>query len=320
MARNRRNEKVVRIGFTKRRNTPIVKLINQYEDKRGGKVVDSRKEIQWRFEALDWEHQQRILQAFLQSGKGDRIWACSWLRSLWDPSFEPKIKELWETYHEDACKWVVIRHLPKEYVVQHMQEFNGPRDYYYICLRLAADKDYRIDADRLSIADYLAVLFHSGRDLDGINTQTILFQIVRENCLRRLRTYDFDKSFDFHHPADLLCPFDLRDIGRARYYLRESGIQYDIPFLDYNNKVREDILASEEYRQLKAHADPPYLPDRWMYDIMRKYAYLALPDAYKQKSDPSPYDMVKPMEEYRFYSFHDDGDSPLQEQTEDIPF
>lgn len=295
-----------KIGETKKRNTPIATLISQYEDKRSGKVMESRKEIQWRFDALDWEHQQRILTDFLQSGKQDRIWACSALLDLWDPCFEPKIQELWERYHEDVCKWVVIRHMPIEYVQQHRQEFTGRRDYYYICLRLAQDKDYQIETDKLSIADYIGVLFHTGRDLDDIDTNTIYYEIVHENCLRPLHEYDFDKSFDYNHPADILCPNDLRDIGRVKYYLRECNIRswYCADFMDWNNKVLEAIRASEEYQQLQANTNYPYLISGWMHEIMRRYSYIDLPDKYKQPTDPSPDDMVKSLEErlYNRYS------------------
>ena len=66
------------------RNTPIVTLIKNYCDKKSGKVAESRKEIQWRFKALDWKYQKKILSAFLDAGKLDRNWAYSELLDLWD--------------------------------------------------------------------------------------------------------------------------------------------------------------------------------------------------------------------------------------------
>ena len=46
-----------------------------YIDKKSGKVAESRKEIKWRFWALDWKDQKQILGAFLEGGKVDRHWA-----------------------------------------------------------------------------------------------------------------------------------------------------------------------------------------------------------------------------------------------------
>ena len=142
-----------------KRNTPIVTLIMNYVNKKSGKVSVSREEIKWRFDHLDWKDQKKILIAFLDSGISDREWAYSKMLDNWDESFLPKIKELWETYHEYKCSWSVIRYFPLEYIKEHIEEFTDERDYFFICLRLAKDKDYTIDLSKLSKRDYLAVLW-----------------------------------------------------------------------------------------------------------------------------------------------------------------
>ena len=84
-------------------NKPISIVIKGYMDKKGGKVVDSRKEIQKRFNGLDWEDQKRIIFAFLQSGATDRDWAYRKLYSIWDDCFIPMLQELWEKYHSPSA-------------------------------------------------------------------------------------------------------------------------------------------------------------------------------------------------------------------------
>lgn len=98
-------KKMMRI-CKKKRNAPIATVIRNYKDKNSGKVTTSRKEIQWRFDCLDWKDQKKIMAAFLESGKKDREWAYSQIFDNWDDSFIPKVKELWETYHEFKCSWV----------------------------------------------------------------------------------------------------------------------------------------------------------------------------------------------------------------------
>ena len=39
----------------KRHNTPVATLIKLYENKKSGCVVEARKELQWRFDNLDWK-------------------------------------------------------------------------------------------------------------------------------------------------------------------------------------------------------------------------------------------------------------------------
>ncbi|MBO5538049.1 MAG: hypothetical protein J5965_11905 [Aeriscardovia sp.] len=66
------------------KNRPIATLVKWYADKKSGKVSDARKEIQKRFDYLDWKDQKRILLLFLQAGKSDRIWAYSKIYRQWD--------------------------------------------------------------------------------------------------------------------------------------------------------------------------------------------------------------------------------------------
>ena len=144
----------------KKRNAPIATLIKNYINKKSGKVSESREEIKWRFNWLDWKDQKRILTAFLDSGRSDREWAYGKVFDYWDESFLQKIKELWETYHENKCSWSVIHYFPIDYILEHMEDFTDERDYFFICLRLAKDKSFVLDRAKLSNTDYLAVLYH----------------------------------------------------------------------------------------------------------------------------------------------------------------
>ena len=81
------------------RNRPIASLIKLYLDKKSGKVSEARKEIQKRFDYLDWKDQKRIILAFLQSGKSDREWAYGKIYRQWDVCYFEPVKALWQKYH-----------------------------------------------------------------------------------------------------------------------------------------------------------------------------------------------------------------------------
>lgn len=166
----------------RKRNTPIATLIKNYINKKSGKVPESRKEIQRRFDYLDWKDQKKIMQAFLESGKADRLWAYTKLLDNWDKSFEPRIKELWEQSHEGKSSWVVIRYFPTKFLSQNIDKFTDDRDYYFICLRLAEDKSYIIDRSKLSITDYLSVLYHTDRPLSDDEARDLLYKTVHDVC------------------------------------------------------------------------------------------------------------------------------------------
>ena len=43
-------------------------------ERKTGKVVESRHEIQRRFDGFDWNVQKKVIYAFLSSGKADWKW------------------------------------------------------------------------------------------------------------------------------------------------------------------------------------------------------------------------------------------------------
>lgn len=58
-----------------------------------------------------------------------------------------------------------IRYFPLDYIKEHIEEFSEERDYYFISLRLAMDKNYVINRCKLSDIDYLSVLYHTNRQI-----------------------------------------------------------------------------------------------------------------------------------------------------------
>lgn len=310
------------------RNTPIATLIKNYINKRSGKVSKSRREIQWRFRALDWKDQKKILSAFLEAGKEDRHWAYKVILDYWDGSFEAKIKELWERHHEQRCKWVVIRYLSLDYIRQNMDEFTEERDYYFACLRLAKDKYFVIEREKLSYTDYLAVMYHTGRTIGEQEAQDIIYEIVHNYCVKGIEDYEvrFPRGeYDF-----LACPEYLHDVRLAIYYLEKADCCKPVlEFEAWNDKVKKAINDCNEYKKMHAHPYIDYDYERRKLDILRKYAYIALDEKYKKPSDPSLDEILKPVKAYSNggKTFKDVmqtnsiiGTSPSDIQEEILPF
>ena len=103
------------MGNITKRNRPIRIVFKEYAEQRKGKVVKARKELQRRFTGLDWSIQKKILYVHLKSSKTDREWAYPLLLEYWDESLKPCVQEIWETFHEERCSWVIIRHFTKDY-------------------------------------------------------------------------------------------------------------------------------------------------------------------------------------------------------------
>lgn len=281
----------------KKRNTPVATLMKNYINKKSGKVSDSRNEIQIRFDYLDWKDQKKILSAFLDSGKADRQWAYSKVLEYWDKSFEPRIKELWEELHEEKCSWVVIRHFPLEYLSENSDKFKGDRDYYFICLRLAENKDYVIEKDRLSLTDYLAVLYHTGRTISDEEARDIPFRVVYQLCVNGLPMFDeLDRYTDASRGA-IICPGNFQDVSLALYYLKKLNCAHVAwLFEEWNTQVREAIFNSPEFKAISNAPLDEFDYREGRIRIARKYAYLALDDKFKKPSDPDIDEVLQPKE------------------------
>lgn len=265
-----------------KRNTPIATLIKNFINKKSGKVSESRNEIQRRFEHLDWKDQKKILMASLDSCMSDRSWAYMRLLRYWDKSFEPKVREVWDKYHEPMCSWSIIRYFPISYIKENMESFTSERGYYFICLRLTEDPDYVIDRSKLRAIDYLSVLFHSGRPISTEDVDNILFEVVHDMCVSGFTLFDLEDS-DYGGGVFNLCNY--RSIILAKHYLNKMGyLEAEQSFDDWNGGVLQYIYLSPEYQTL-SRLSANYIIDDLKIKTLRKYAYLALDKKYKLPTD-----------------------------------
>ena len=265
----------------RKRNIPIATLIKNYINKKSGKVRESRKEIQRRFDHLDWKDQKKIMQAFLESGKGDRLWAYSKLVDNWDKSFELRIKELWEQSHEGKSSWVVIRYFPTKYLSQNIDKFTDDRDYYFICLRLAEDKSFIIDRSKLSITDYLSVLYHTDRQLSDDEARDLLYKTVHDVCTEDSE-YPQLSRYAYAGKDFVIGPILFQDVNLAVYYLRKMDLidvvhQFEI----WNEGVQRAVFNSPEFKKIVNADMIEYEIEEAKAKVAKKYAYLALDDKYK---------------------------------------
>ena len=231
-------------------NKPIASVIKNYMDKKSGKVTESREEIRRRFHGLDWRDQKKIMNAFLDAGKSDREWAYSILLDLWDSSFETKVRELWEEYHDERCAWVIIRHFPLEYLKEHTEELSEDRNYYFICRRLATDAGYEINKDLLSPTDYLMVLYHANRTIEDHEATDILYQTVQEISVHWWPSLELSR---YYRPdrKEMMSVSDFGKVSMTLYYLRKMGkVQVIQSFKEWDVSVQEGVSQCAEYAEL----------------------------------------------------------------------
>ena len=266
-------------------NRPIATVIKNYLDKKSGKVTASRSEIQRRFYGLDWSVQKKILNAFLDAGVKDREWAYSRLLNLWDASFETKIKELWEEHHDVRCAWVIIRHFPLDYLKQHTEELSGDRNYYFICRRMAEDKDFVINRDLLSQTDYLMVMQHTHRHLEDAEAKDILFQAVHQVAVHWWPYLELSRDYKPDR-REMMSLTDFSKVSLVLYYLGKMGKEEVIKsFSVWDKAIQSSVSHSTEYAELLKRPLSDYDFAAHLAAIMQKHLYHALPEKYKKERE-----------------------------------
>lgn len=264
-------------GLSKKRNTPVATLIKQYVDKRSGKVSESRRELHWRFDYLDWSQQKKIIKAHLDSCTSDRDWIYPRMLRLWDKDFEAKIKELWESYHEWRCSWLVVRYMPEAYIKEHFEELAEGRNYYFICLRFAGQEGFVVDREKLAPADYLTVMNVSGRDLSDADALDCLYRIV----FREFSEPSIGHILGLRRRIDRVSLEILKDIPTSAYYLREMGKEEVVSkFEEWCDEVSAFVEPKVSELQTKPMTDMEY--NGKVYALLMEAVAELLPDEYKQ--------------------------------------
>jgi hypothetical protein len=268
------------------RNRPIASLIKLYLDKKSGKVSDARKEIQKRFDYLDWKDQKRIILAFLQSGKSDREWAYGKIYRQWDDCYLEPLKALWERNHENVCAWSVIQHFPIEYVRENASQLEEVNGYYHLCQRLAEEPSYKINRSKLRDKEYLLVKLNTHREVTEDEAKDIFFRSLHDFCLT-------EPEWIFRvHRKSRGGAFSIEDIdfmNSLKYIFQFLGLDDVVRFVeDWNEHVMFTMYQGEELKNLgkEAISDDEYHVKRIAIGL--KYIYLALDDKYKAPSDELP--------------------------------
>ena len=301
---------------TRRRNTSVAILRRNYLNKKSGKVTASKKEIQERFDDLDWNDQKKILLDYLQSGKTDREWASGKLINYWDPCFEPIVKDILENLNEKCFAWSIIRFFPKEYLKQNMEALSEGRNYYFICLRLSDDEDFEIDESRIREIDYLNVLSKSSRTVTDEQVERLYFSLVSKLC-----TGDYDWHRDAKWPKTYYSNEipSLMKIQMIQTAIRKIGELHKInvytKIIDWENGVRRNIGEIIDYRYLQDLGMDKDNYELRKLALTKRFYYDHLDSQFKFKGDdpeiPEPLHFSTSIEEDPLF---------IYPQLEDLPF
>lgn len=239
---------------TFKHNRPIAQVFKEYRDGEKDEKKVARKEIHSRFKGLDWEVQKEVLMLHLERSKTDRSWAYEKLLKNWDDCFVPVIARLWDEYKESKCATLVIKFMPKDFVMTNIDSLTKApyRNYFHIAARFGKDKDFHLDKSKLSPSDYLRYL----RLMEEQPTTDEVIAIVKEIVINAC-----DDMMSIYEKVDTLTDpieeysLDVRlvpDIEKA--YMNVALMSMDKALerlMAWDHKVVDEVLNSQEWKELR---------------------------------------------------------------------
>ncbi len=278
--------------------TPIATLIKWYVERKKGKVVEARREIQRRFDYIDWKDQKKIIIAFLNSCMTDRMWIYKRLYHHWDDSLFPYIIETIKKYPIDInLVSGIIPYVPLSFIKEHYNDFSSERGYYYICRRYIRDKvDFEIDETRLHQHEYLSLLKEKGETISDEKAMDILFGILYKYATGyefSIMDMQFYTEINPRHVVPRGIPFtamDFRYIFILCRNLEDLGKDKVLKdFEKWNKKLADAIIDSFEFQELNKTTLSEYEYEEKRRMIAKRYIYKLLPDKYKLADESQPF-------------------------------
>ena len=281
-----------------KRNTPVKKLIKDIGEQLGERAEYAIKEIKWRFSCLDWTDQRAILTALLNSKdywqEGCRILCCK--ECLWDNSFEPLIRKLWEKSETADLGALIMLHSPIDYIKQNEERILtiGESDLYSaIIQRYKEDKDYEIDECRMDDLSHLFIKAKSGRVFSEQAAKDVLYTTAHRVIIDAVKSLSSDLT-SWHicdcYGDDCEYRFIMCTIGmkQCEACIRDMMGLNNVwkGFEDWHRSVLHNIHENKEFNELKSSIKPQWGDKEWT-DYLRsmtllicRHYYQALPSDY----------------------------------------
>lgn len=191
----------------KRINKPIQQLLDDFSNSKSGKVHESRRQLQRRFEYQSFEDQKKIIRAFMKKAvKTDVVWCSKYFVMEYADTvyFEGEAVELvdylfWENEYLDVVKsyWlpdmenykllkVLTRFESPEYLKEKIKTIENEMDgiidsiaYSSLLLKVCEDKRYPLPKERLTPFKYAYISAKTNRKISKEDATTTLAWAVK---------------------------------------------------------------------------------------------------------------------------------------------
>lgn len=138
----------------KTKHSEILDLLKKFQDRKSGKIVESRKILRDSFYFLRRKDKRLVLRAFLNGSKTDMDFASLKMQYRWFPELMPLLKERWLSVQTKGVALFIIHNTSKDYVLSQKLLLIKTLGYYQYLVETAPWGEDEVVSPSLNLPDY----------------------------------------------------------------------------------------------------------------------------------------------------------------------
>lgn len=138
----------------KTKHSEILDLLKKFQDRKSGKIVESRKILRDSFYFLRRKDKRLVLRAFLNGSKTDMDFASLKMQYRWFPELMPLLKERWLSVQTKEVALFIIHNTSKDYVLSQKHLLIKTLGYYQYLAETAPWGEEEVVSPFLNLPDY----------------------------------------------------------------------------------------------------------------------------------------------------------------------
>lgn len=138
----------------KTKHSEILDLLKKFQDRKSGKIVETRKILRDSFYFLRRKDKRLVLRAFLNGSKTDMDFASLKMQYRWFPELMPLLKERWLSVQTKEVALFIIHNASKDYVLSQKHLLIKTLGYYQYLAETAPWGEDEVVSPSLNLPDY----------------------------------------------------------------------------------------------------------------------------------------------------------------------
>lgn len=138
----------------KTKHSEILDLLKKFQNRKSGKIVETRKILRDSFYFLRRKDKRLVLRAFLNGSKTDMDFASLKMQYRWFPELMPLLKERWLSVQTKEVALFIIHNTSKDYVLSQKLLLIKTLGYYQYLAETAPWGEEEVVSPSLNLPDY----------------------------------------------------------------------------------------------------------------------------------------------------------------------